>query len=143
MSDGILFFGLLKVSSVVLVFKNAGAELLGLLKVLGLLKLKHLIYPRLLPGLRMLVFFKKLRLMEFWVRFMALFGLFLVIEGLNVVLDGKSSEEYPFTAGIPQGFILVTHFSHHTLMAFLMMLSVILLLMMVLSKSDQACDKWQ
>ena len=62
MSDGILFFGLLKVSSVVLVFKNAGAELLGLLKVLGLLKLKHLIYPRLLPGLRMLVFFKKLRL---------------------------------------------------------------------------------
>ena len=74
---------------------------------------------------------------------MALFGLFLVIEGLNVVLDGKSSEEYPVTAGIPQGFILVTHFSHHTLMAFLMMLSVILLLMMVLSKSDQACDKWQ
>ena len=38
---------------------------------------------------------------------------------------------------------LVLHFSHHTLMAFLMMLSAILLLMMVLSKSDQACDKWQ
>ena len=41
----------------------------------------------------MLVFFTDLGLMEFQVRYLALFLLFSVIGGLRVVLDGKSSEE--------------------------------------------------
>ena len=44
--------------------------------------------------------------MEFQVRYLALFFLFLVIGGLRVVLDGKYSQEYPVNAGVPQGSIL-------------------------------------
>ena len=54
----------------------------------------------------MLVFFTNLSLMEFQVRYLALFLLFSVIGGLWVVLDGKSSQEYPVNAGVPQGSIL-------------------------------------
>ena len=44
-----------------------------------------------------------------------------------MVLDAKSLQEYPFNAGVPQGFIL-----RHTLMTFLMMLSIILLYMLMI-----------
>ena len=52
-----------------------------------------------------------------------------------MVLDGKSLQEYPVNVGAPLGSILGLHFPYHTLMIFLMMLSVILLsmLMMLLS----------
>ena len=53
-------------------------ELLGLSTGLGLLELWHLIYPRLLKGFGILVFFTNLSLMEFQVRYLALF-LFSVI----------------------------------------------------------------
>ena len=43
-------------------------ELLGLLTGLGLLELWHLIYPRLLAGFGMLVFFTNISLIEFPVR---------------------------------------------------------------------------
>ena len=43
----------------------------------------HLIYPRLLIGFGMLVFLKNLSLMEFQVRYLALFLLFSVIDGLE------------------------------------------------------------
>ena len=64
---------------------------------------------------------------------------------MQVVLCGKLSKEYPVNAGVLQGTILVLHFSYYTLMTFLMMLSVILLsmLMILLSKCDQASDLWQ
>ena len=58
-------------------------ELLGLLTGLGLLKLWHLIYPRLLTGFGMLVFFTNLSLMEFQVRYLALFLLSSVIDGFE------------------------------------------------------------
>ena len=52
-----------------------------------------------------------------------------------MALDGKSLQEYPVNAGIPQGSNLVLHFSYFTLMTSLIMLSVILLytLMILLS----------
>ena len=52
-----------------------------------------------------------------------------------MVLDGKSLQEYPVNAGIPQGSNLVLHFSYFTLMTSLIMLPVILLytLMILLS----------
>ena len=65
-----------------------------------------------------------------------IFGLissFLSNTRLQVVLDRKSSQEYPVNVGVPQGSIL--HFSYYTLMIFLTMLSAIFLsmLMIVLS----------
>ena len=67
-----------------------------------------------------------------------IFGLissFLSNRWLRVVLEGKSSQEYPVYAEFPKAPFLVLHFSYYTLMTFLMMLSVILLsmLMMLLS----------
>ena len=53
----------------------------------------------------MLVFFTDLSLVEFQVRYLDLFLLFSVIDGL-VVLDGKSSQEYPVHARVPQSSIL-------------------------------------
>ena len=55
-------------------------ELLRLLTSLGLIELWYLIYRRLLTGFDMLVFFTNLRLMEFQVRYSALFLLSLVID---------------------------------------------------------------
>ena len=55
-------------------------ELLGLLTGLGLLELWHLVYPRLLTGFGMLAFFTNLSLMEFQVRYLALFLLFAVLD---------------------------------------------------------------
>ena len=55
-------------------------ELLGFLTSLGLLELWHLVYPRLLTGFGMLVFFPNLSLMELQVRYLALFLLFSVID---------------------------------------------------------------
>ena len=58
-------------------------QLLRVLTSLGLLELWHLIYPRLLTGFGMLVFFTNLSLMEFQVRYLALFLLFSVIDGFE------------------------------------------------------------
>ena len=58
-------------------------ELIGILIGLGLLELWHLIYPRLLLGFGMLVFLTNLRLMEFQVRYLALFLIFSVRDGFE------------------------------------------------------------
>ena len=58
-------------------------ELPGLLTDLGLLELWHLIYPRLLTGFGMLVFFAKLSLIEFYIRYLALYLLFSVIDSFK------------------------------------------------------------
>ena len=50
-----------------------------------------------------------------------------------MVLNGKSSQEYPVNAVVPQGSILL--FFYYTLMTFLMMLSVILLSMLMILRS--------
>ena len=55
----------------------------------------------------MLVFFTKLSLMEFQVRYLA-FSSFLTNRWLRVVLDEKSSQEHPVNVGVPQGSILFT-----------------------------------
>ena len=48
-------------------------ELVGLLTGLGLVELWHLIYPRLLTGFGMLVYFKNVSVTEFQVRYLAFF----------------------------------------------------------------------
>ena len=64
-----------------------------------------------------------------------IFGLisFLINRRLRVVLDGKSSQEYPVNSGVAQGSILGP--TIYTLMTFLMMLSVILLSMLMIPPS--------
>ena len=57
------------------------------------------VYPRLSTGFGMLVFFTNLNLVEFQVRYFTLFFLFSVRQ-LPVVLDRKSSQEYPVNAGV-------------------------------------------
>ena len=72
---------------------------------------------------------------------------FLSNTWLHVFLDGKSSQEYPVNAGVPQRSILgptlfllyinALHFSYYTLMAFLVMSCVILLSMLMVLLSMQ------
>ena len=67
-----------------------------------------------------------------------IFGLissFLCNRPLPVVLDEKFSQEYPVNAGVPQRSILGPNCSYYTLIAFLMMLSVILLSMLMILPS--------
>ena len=76
-----------------------------------------------------------LSLMEFQVRYLALF---LSNNWLQVVLNGKSLQEYLVNAGVPQGSILRPTLFLLYIKMFLMMLSVILLsiLMILLISLD-------
>ena len=58
-------------------------ELLGLFIGLGLLKLKHLIYPRVSTWFGLLIFFTNLSVMEFLLRYLASFPLFSVIDAFE------------------------------------------------------------
>ena len=82
-------------------------ELLELLIGMGLLELWHLIYPRLWHvGLLF-----KLKSYGISGQIFGLVSSFLSNRWLRVVLDRKSSQEYPVNAGVPQGCILgPTHF---------------------------------
>ena len=102
---------------------------------LGLLELEHLIYPRLPIVLGMLAFFTNLLVMEFQVRYLALFLLFLVIDGFKWFWMGSLHKNIQLMLEFLSGPFLVLHFSYYTLIIFLMMLSVILLskLLIVLS----------
>ena len=67
-----------------------------------------------------------------------IFGLICSFPGnrwFRVVLDGKSSQEYPVNAGVIKAPFLLLHFSYYILMTFLILLSVLLLsiLMILLS----------
>ena len=110
-------------------------ELLGLLTGLGLLELWHLIYPRLLTGFGMLVFFTNLSLMEFQVRYLALFLLFSVIDDVEWFSMESLHKNIQLMLEFLKAPFVVLYFSYYTLMTLLMMLSVILpsMLMILLS----------
>ena len=110
-------------------------ELVGLLTGLGLLDLWHLIYPRLLTGFGILVFFTNLSLMEFQVRYLALFLLFSVIDDFEWFWMESLDKNIQLMLEFLKAPFLVLHFSYHILIIFLTMLSVILLsiLMILLS----------
>ena len=107
-------------------------ELLGLLTDLGLLELWHLIYPRLLTEFGMLVFFTNLGLMEFQVRYLALFLLFSVIDGFEWFWIKNLHKNIQIMLEILKALFLVVHFSYYTVMTILTMLSVILLSMLMI-----------
>ena len=107
-------------------------ELLGLLIGLALLELWHLIYPKLLIGFGMLVFFTNLSLMEFQVRYLALFLLFSVIDDFEWFWMESLHNNIQLMREFLKAPFLVLHFSYYTLMIFLTMLSVILLSMLMI-----------
>ena len=74
----------------------------------------------------MLVFFTNLSLMEFQVRYLALFLLFSVIQGFGWFWMGNLHKNIQLMLEFLKDLFLVLHFSYYTLMTFLMMLSVIL-----------------
>ena len=51
---------------------------------------------------------------------------------LRVVVDGKCTQEFPVNIGVPQGSILVLHFSYYTLMTFVMLLPMLMILLFTL-----------
>ena len=101
-------------------------ELLELSTNLGVLELWPLIYPRLLTGFGMLVFFINLSLMEFQVRYSALFLLFSVIDDFEWFWMESLHKNIQLMLEFLKAPFLVLHFSYYTLMTFLMMLFVIL-----------------
>ena len=108
-------------------------ELLGLLTGLGLLE--HLIYPRLLTGFGMLVSFANVSLMEFQVRYLALFLLSSVIDSFEWFWMASLPKNIQLMLEFLKAPFLVLHISYYTLVTFLIMLSVTLasMLMILLS----------
>ena len=84
-----------------------------------------------LTGFGMLVFFTKLNLMEFQVRYVALFFLFSVIHSFGWFWMGSFHKNIHLMLEFLKVPFLVLHFSYYTLMTFLM-LSVILLSMLMI-----------
>ena len=107
-------------------------ELLGLLTSLGLLELWHLTHPRLLTGFGMLVYFTNLSLIEFQVRYLALFLPFSVIDGFQWFWMEGLLKNIQLMLEFLAAPLLVLHFFCCILMTFLMMLSVILLSMLMI-----------
>ena len=121
-------------------------DLLSLLTSLGLLELYHLIYPRLFAGFSMLFCFTNLSLMEFQVRYLALFRLFLVIESFGLFWMVNLQKNIQLMLEFPKDPFLAIHFSYYALMTFLIVLSVIMLSVndtTLYSKCDQSSDLWQ
>ena len=110
-------------------------EMLGLLTGLGLLELKHLLYPRLLTRFGMLFFFTNLSLIEFQIRYLVLFLLFSIIDDFGWFLMGSLHKNIQLMLEFFKAPFLVLHFSYYTLITFLMMLSVILLSMLMILPS--------
>ena len=110
-------------------------ELLRLLTGPWLLELWHLIYPRLLTGFDILVFFTNLTVMEFQVRYSALFLLFSVIDHLEWFWMWSLRNKIQLILEFLKAPFLVLHFSYNTLMTFLMMFSVILLYILMILPS--------
>ena len=107
-------------------------ELLGLLTGLGLLELWHLIYPRLLTGFGMLVYFTNLGLGEFPVRCFALFLLFSVVDGFEWFWMESLHRSFLLVLEFLKGPFLVVHFSCCILMTFLMVLYLVLVSMLMI-----------
>ena len=97
---------------------------------LELLNLWHLIYPKLLTGSDMLVFFANLCLKEFQVRYLALFLLFSILDDFKWFWMESLHKNIQLMREFLKGPFLALNFSYYTLMIFLTKLSVILLSML-------------
>ena len=80
--------------------------MLGVLTSLGLLKLEHTIYPKAFDRVWHVGLLHKLKYYGIPGRVFHLISSVLNNRQLRLVLDRKSSQEYPVNAGVPQGSIL-------------------------------------
>ena len=80
----------------------------------------------------MLVFFTNISLVEFLVRYLALFLLLSIIDGLKLFWITGLHKNIQLMLEFLKAPFLVLHFSYNTLMTFLMMLSAILLSMLMI-----------
>ena len=85
-------------------------ELLRFLTRVGLLELWHLIYPRLLTGFGILVYFTSLSLIKFKARYLALFLLFSVIDGFERFWMKSLHKNIRLMLECLKGSFLVLHF---------------------------------
>ena len=85
-----------------------------------------------LIGFGMMVFFTNLSLMEFQVRYLALFLLFSVRDDFEWFWMESLHKNIQLMLEFLKAPFLVLHFSYYTLMIFLTMLSVILLSMLMI-----------
>ena len=99
------------------------------------LELWDLIYQRLLTGFGMLVFFTNLHLMEFQIRYLALFLLFSVIDSFEWFWMESLHKNIPLMLEFLKAPFVVLHFSCYTLMILLTLLSVILLSLLTIQFS--------
>ena len=90
-----------------------------------------MIYPRLSTEFNMLVFFRNISLMEFQVRYLTLFLHFSVIDNFWWFWRGNLHKNIQLMEFL-KALFLALHFSNHTLMTFLTILSVILLSMLMI-----------
>ena len=119
-------------------------ELLGLLTGLGLLELWHLIYPSLLTGFGMLVFFTNLSRVEFQGRYLALFLLFSVIDDFEWFWMESLHKNIQLMREFLKAPFLVLHISYYTLMIFLICdIAIYAGDTTLYSKCDWASDLWQ
>ena len=80
----------------------------------------------------MMLFFLNLSILEFQVRYLALFLLFSVIDSFELFWMASLLKNIQLMLEFLKAPFLVLHFSYYTLMTFLMMLSVILLSMLMI-----------
>ena len=107
-------------------------ELLGLLTGMGLLELWCLIYPRLLTGFGILIYFTNLSLMEFQIRYLAVF-FFSIIDSFKWFWMESLDKNIQLMLEFFKPLFVVLLFSYYTLMTFFCnMLSVILLSMLMI-----------
>ena len=102
------------------------------LKTLGLFEQWHLIYPRLMTGCGMLIYYTNLNIMEFEVGRLALFRLFSVMDGLAWFCMRSLRNSIRLMLEFLKAPFFVRHFSYYTLMTLLMMLSLILLITLMM-----------
>ena len=84
----------------------------------------------------MLVFLTNLNLMEFQVRYVALFLLFSIIDSFEWFWMESLHKNIQLMLEFLKALFLVLHLSYYTLMTFLMMLSVILLSILTILLSN-------
>ena len=87
----------------------------------------------------MLVFFTNLTLMEFQVRYLALFTLFTVIGSFGWSWMGSLHKNIQLMLVFLKVLFLVLHFSYYTLMTFLTMLLLSMLMILLSTLNVMGC----